>query len=57
LAGAGMRRHLRAGHGAAESFVSCIRLFGGLAGPRVQSRLSGSLDQVRELKVPGGCRL
>ena len=29
LAGAGMRRHLRAGHGAAESFVSCIRLFGG----------------------------
>ena len=28
-AGAGMRRHLHTGHGAAESFVSFIRLFGG----------------------------
>ena len=27
LAGAGMRRHLHTGHGAAESFVSFIRLF------------------------------
>jgi hypothetical protein len=33
LAGAGMRRHLHAGHGAAESFVSCIRLFGGAVAP------------------------
>jgi len=29
LAGAGMRRHLDTSNGAAESFVSFIRLFGG----------------------------
>jgi hypothetical protein len=35
--GAGMRRHLRAGHGAAESFVSCIRLFGSSVIPAMRA--------------------
>jgi hypothetical protein len=30
LAGAGMRRHLHTSNGAAESFVSFIRLLGGI---------------------------
>ena len=37
-ASAGMRRHLHTSHGAAESFVSFIRLFGGLAALLVNPR-------------------
>jgi hypothetical protein len=47
LAGAGMRRHVHSGNHAAESFVSCIRLFGS----------SFALRMVRGRALPGRMQL
>jgi hypothetical protein len=53
---AGTRRHLRRSHGAAESFISFIRLFGGPDRPRT-AYLARPLDGWSTTAASGWYRL